>query len=167
VGDWDSGSYKGQCPLGEAITGLSRYATASNHQAHAVQCGSLTVGNSGTLFGCNERTFDPGDNRGADFNWDWDSGYFKAECSPGEFVQGVAQSTSGTLDGILCCAGVVSHSACDVQVFDSHNSSAYGRPDWDYGYYKGQCPKGQYVAGVSAFAGSPQGAPHAILCCSP
>jgi hypothetical protein len=168
AGDWASGEYKANCQIGQAVTGISRYTGA--RQSHGVACNEDTyVLQSNT---CYARTFDPGDSRGdTDSGWDWDPGYFKGECAAGEYVQGVAQTTDGTMNDILCCPGALNHSHCGVQVFYSGNSSAYGvGPDWDFGYYKGHCPAGQYVAGVSAVANSSEGtvgAAHALLCCSP
>jgi len=111
---------------------------------------------------------------------DWDPGYYKAECPAGWYTQGVSQSTSGALNSLLCCpintslegqtpAPAASGSTCTVQTVYNQNSSAYSPPDWDYGFYKAECPGGQsaaqYVAGVSAFANG-SGIPHAILCCT-
>jgi len=63
----------------------------------------------------------------------------------------------------------VTHKSCKAQVFYNGDSPAYSGFDWDPGYYKGQCPPGQYVAGIStpAFASNGiVGAAHAILCCN-
>jgi hypothetical protein len=38
-----------------------------------------------------------------------------------------------------------------------------GGIDWDYGYYKGECGSGRYIAGASRSV--TDGRPHAILCC--
>ena len=40
-------------------------------------------------------------------------------------------------------------------------------PDWDIGYYKGDCGAGRYVGGMSRDLTAQPGAPHALLCCSP
>ncbi len=165
VGDWDFGSYKGECPsaglsAGSPVVGLSMY-TSSPNQAHAVQCGPGLGLNAQSA--CYLRSFNPQDNRGATDNGvDWDPGYPKGECGPGEFVEGVAQTLSGSIDGILCCNSQLFHrSTCTAQVFANGNSPAYQGVDWDPGFYKGECPAGYSVTGVSG-----SGAPHAIYCCS-
>jgi hypothetical protein len=63
----------------------------------------------------------------------------------------------------------VGHNACEAQVFYSGDSHDYTPPDWDPGFYKGQCPSGQYVAGISTpayGAVGATGAAHALLCCA-
>jgi hypothetical protein len=169
--DWAGGSYKGECGLGQPVTGLSKYGGAP---AHAVLCGTTTITNYSQA-SCHGLPFYPSDNRSGMTDipglGDWDQSYVKGECAANEYVQGVAQNISGLLSTLYCCQGTVGHKSCDVQIFYSSNSPGYGsNPDWDPYYYKGQCPAGQYVAGVSAVYsasnGTP-GAPHALLCCTP
>lgn len=168
--DWLPGSYKGTCGQsadghGQPVVGLSEYL--GPHNAHAVECwnqGSGTITNTGA---CYTRQFGPGDNRGYTGDGDWDFGYTKGECRIGEYVAGVAQTTSGQLDGILCCPANLSGASCKAEVFYVGNGD-YTGPDWDYGYYKGTCTGGGYVQGVSSVLSSSQGvvgAPHAVLCC--
>jgi hypothetical protein len=100
----------------------------------------------------------------------WDSGSYKTECNANEYVAGISQASgNGVLTSVLCCPSGVTHKKCDAQVFYGGDSAAYTAPDWDPGYYKGQCQPGQYVAGISTPAytsiGTP-GAAHAILCCA-
>jgi hypothetical protein len=95
-------------------------------------------------------------------NNDWDIGYYKGECAPNEYVAGVAQSQSGWTASIECCVGNVMHQSCATHLLDSSGTDT----DWDYGYYKGNCPLGQYVAGVSTDFNS-GGSPHVVLCCTP
>jgi hypothetical protein len=170
-GDWAVGDYKGECGLtsgnAQPLIGLSAY-TGGSHQAHAVQCGTRTVAT--TPSSCYARKI-PGNNQGT--SEDWDPGYYKASCGANEFVLGVSQSGTGAVTGVLCCPGgtAVSHTSCSTQVLYNQNSPAYYSnlgADWDGGYDKGQCPSGQYVAGLSAVYAGSQGvpmAPHAILCC--
>ncbi len=170
IGDWANGSYKGECGLstssGEPVAGVTSYQTGA-HQAHAVLCGDTSF--SVTPSSCYARVFDPGDNRGS--TGDWDPGFYKADCRNNEYVSGVAQNGSGKMSTILCCPSTVSHASCNTQIFYQQNSPAFtssGSGDFDWGYGKGVCPTGQYVAGISAIAtGSTTGAPHAILCCQP
>jgi hypothetical protein len=121
--------------------------------------------------------------------WDWDPNYYKAECPANYYVSGVAQyqtgqltkSFAGSRGEILCCpypqSFTISQTSCSLQVFAGRNSRAFQvpyslglQPDWDNGYFKGQCPSGQLAAGVSALGGQgpqPPGAPHGLLCCPP
>jgi hypothetical protein len=169
--DWAGGEYKGECYNGAYLTGLSKY-TSGSQQAHAVQCGP--DGKAPSSSQCYPIGFHNGDHRiWNDNGWEWDQNYFKGECGAREIVQGVAQTTSGYLDTLLCCPlNVTAHgqSNCNSQVFYSSNSSGYGGVDWDYYTYKGECPAGQYVAGVSIGRGNGYGiagSPHALLCCTP
>lgn len=176
LADWNYGSYKGTCLTGEPVVGVSRYVNAL--QSHDVECGGARYATTASQ--CYLRSLKSNDNRGdTDNGWDWDSGNYKLECASGEYVQGVSQSTSGQLDGILCCPGqsyiggraqALQHRNCDAQVFYNGPSPADSGPDWDYGYYKGQCPGGQYVSGISSPAYTSVGAigaAHGLLCCSP
>jgi hypothetical protein len=182
---WDNGSDTATCPLlanqllGIPMSGVSE--NPSSRVTHAVQCGSpvngwiegtQTVQNASSS-SCRVLALSDTDDRGYSgpldpgTNGDWDPGYYKAECAQDEYVLGLALNSSGWVDGILCCNGGMLHDSCDAQVFSNSNSKAYSLPDWDYGYYKGQCPPSQYVAGIStpAFSQQATGTPHAILCC--
>jgi hypothetical protein len=170
LGDWAVGDYKGECALGQPIIGVSRIP--GELWSEAVECGlsQSTYSNSGS--GCNVRQVENQDNCGdTDNGTDWDPQTYKTECKANEYVAGVSQSSgNGTLTSILCCPASVRHNSCEAQVFYNRNSPAYTAPDWDVGFYKGQCPPGQYVSGIStpAFASvGLDGAAHAILCCSP
>src|SRR5262249_278563 len=90
---------------------------------------------------------------------DWAFGEFKAQCSSGGPVMGL--SAYGEAHSVLCKTPATSgadfpfqdtsNDSTYQQSFYSSNSSAYGsRGDWDYGYYKGECPgPGRFVIGVS------------------
>jgi hypothetical protein len=162
--DWDYGYYKGQCQFGQPMTGLSAF-TSDLEQAHAIDC-------SGSVPSQNDNRLEPFDSSLPGSPWDWDYGYFKAECPNGYYAQGVSQSTSGALHSILCTNDgrlTVSPATCRVEVFgNGPDSPDYSGPDWDPNFYKGQCPSGDVVAGISANAATgPAGAPHALLCCPP
>ena len=169
LGDWSPGNYKGQCALGSPIIGVSRAINAL--ESHAVECGAPTLSTGPSGGQCYMRQAYPYDNRGTtDSGQDWDPGAYKTECAANEYVAGISQAANGVLESVLCCAATVAHASCDAQVFYNNDSPAYGGPDWDPGYYKGQCPDGQYVAGISTPAYSAVGtggAAHAVLCCSP
>jgi hypothetical protein len=170
LGDWASGDYKGVCPLGDPMYGVSR--VRGQTWSEAVECGmsgQAAYSNPGT--GCYARPVENWDNRGdTDNGKDWDPGSYKTECAANEYVAGVSQASgNGVLTSILCCPASVTHKSCGTQVFYSGDSQAYAGPDWDVGYYKGQCPAGQYVAGISTPAYATigtTGAAHAIFCCS-
>jgi len=162
IGDWFFGSYKGECQLGYPVTAVSSNTSGGN--SHALMCGQQRLAMT-TGADCYARPLGSVDNRAfTDNGWDWDFGSVKVECESNFFVQGVAQSTSGTLDAILCCPGSVAHRSCNAEIFESSDSPSYsGGPDWDPSSYKGQCPSGKYVAGVSRRSG----AAHGLLCCNP
>jgi len=168
--DWASGSYKGECDFGSPLVGISSFVGA---QAHAALCGS---GPNSSKFpqntGCYARSFgvgNGGNSNGDTADGSWDPGnFYIGQCAANEFVAGVAQSTSGVVDALLCCPGSVTHKSCTTQVFANQNSSGFSGIDWDDGYDKGQCPSGQYVAGVSEYSTTTSsGFPHALRCCTP
>jgi len=107
---------------------------------------------------------------------DWDHLSAQGDCPCNEYVAAVVQDLNWNMEGILCCPGQYGganllHSACDVQTFYSTNSAAYGpnSPDWDPNYFKGQCPSGKYVAGISTVVDNYigfTGAAHALHCCA-
>ena len=169
LGDWAIGDYKGECPLGAPMYGVSRIP--GQVWSNAVECGTEQSAYNNSGAGCYAQPVeDWSDQRDADNGWDWDVGSYKTECAANEYVAGISQASgNGVLTSILCCPASVTHQSCDAQVFYNSNSQAYADPDWDVGNYKGQCPAGQYVAGISTPAywsiGTP-GAAHAILCCS-
>jgi hypothetical protein len=176
VGDWSPGYYKGQCWPGQGIAGVSRFDNGAI-ASHGMLCGQRTLGLSPDQTWETPSTDEhfmnmlDYDNRcDTDNGWDWDQGSYKLECCSNEIVSGISQDANGLLVGVLCEKAGVSHSSCDTQVFYNHDSPGFSGFDWDPGYYKGQCPAGQYVAGIStpAYASiGPWGAAHAILCCSP
>lgn len=174
--DWASSNYKAQCASGLALTGVS--ADPSEGHLHGALCGLPGTGDPKfyqrtNSTGCTPRAFNGGDNMGT-ADPEWDFGYYKAECAANEYAAGVSQSTSGSVNGLLCCPAAVRHRACTItnaEVFYGQDSASYRSPDWDSGFYKGQCPAGQYVAGISRVppsqSGQVNGAAHALLCCSP
>lgn len=174
--DWSPGNFKGECENGQPLVGIS---SSPGSHAHGVLCES---GSNASSFpqstSCYSRYFGDGigDDRGTiDSAIDWDPGYYKAECNLDEFVAGVSQSEpgdpfgQGRLNGLLCCPGNLGDSieVGSVQVSHGQNSAGFTGVDWDYGYFKAQCPTGQYVAGASTFGPGgavPDGIPHALLC---
>lgn len=163
TGDWAPGAYKAECASGEPVTGLSLNPTSRHARVALCRLG----GDSRYPHdGCYARSFSTADSRGTSATGDWDTGYYKGECGTNEFVAGVAQSTANEITAVLCCPGNVAHNACSARVFDgqdSRESSTTG--DWDSNNWKGECGPGRYVGGLSR--GTTDGAPHALLCCSP
>lgn len=172
--DWSYGNLKGECESGEALIGISAEPFA---QAHAILCGSAAAISIDFEQGssCYPRYFGAtiGNNDGDSSDGNWDPGNYLAACQANEFVAGVSQTVpgdpygQGRLNGLLCCpsAKTLARNSCTVQVFYDQNSSGFAYPDWDYGYDKGECPAGSYVAGVSAVTSN--GVAHALLCCKP
>jgi len=169
IGDWAYGSYKAECDYQAGVPLKGVAAHTDGTATESILCGDYrqTVYSSG----CYPRDFTNGDNRGPNGGWDpgpngdWDPGYVKGECGYEEVAAGIAQSTSHNLNTILCCPerGNTDHSWCTVETFGSSNSPSYGSgPDWAIGLYKGVCPVGKAVVGISRES---SGAPHALLCC--
>jgi hypothetical protein len=178
LGDWAPGDYKGVCPLGDPMYGVSRVpgqawtedieCGISGDTAQCTSCPAQAAYNN--TASCYARAVDDYDDRGdTDSGWDWDPGSYKTECKANEYVAGISQAGNGVLTSVLCCPSSVTHKSCDAQVFYNGDSPAFEQPDWDPGYYKGQCQAGQYVAGISTPAYTSVGIPgaaHALLCCS-
>jgi hypothetical protein len=161
AGDWRYGFWKAEVGDAEVMTGLSM--SASTGRAHAALARGGSDGWRYPHNSCRVVTFAWGD---AGATWDWSSGRFKGECARNEYVAGVAQSTSGQMDSLLCCPGSVAKNSCTPKQFewgDSREASNSG--DWDATYFKGECGTGRYVAGVSRDPSS--GRPSTLLCCTP
>jgi hypothetical protein len=138
IGDWASGSYKGECQPQQPLIGLSLYTTGT-HNPHAVMCGSASPSSNGGLqfpqSGCQSVAIASG-------NTTW--------CPSGDYVAGVAQSESGVPDALLCCPGTGTNGFyCWNQGFSSANMANSWTPyDWDWGYWKAECSAGNFMGGV-------------------
>ena len=165
--DWKFGSYKAECPSGQAARGLS--VATSDGAAHGVLCspddsalaGSHALGTCAlrSMASQDDPPLAPGDS-------DWDFGYFKGACDPGYAIVGLSQSVGLQIDGVLCCPAPVIGTDCATHVFgdgDGGESTAAG--DWDPFYFKNDCATedDRFMTGVSRDVGS--GRPHAIRCC--
>lgn len=162
IGDWAFGSYKAQCDYQAGIPLKGVAANKDGASSEAILCGDYVQGGTGSQ--CYARSFENGDNVPGGYP-DWDPGYTKGECGYMEVASGIAQSASRKLNTILCCAQLYNadHNSCTVETFGSSNSASYGSgPDWAYSRYKGVCPVGKAVVGISRKS---TGAAHAILCC--
>jgi hypothetical protein len=150
IGDWSFGNYKGECAPGQPVNGLSLYGAGAGH---AVMCGSQmdafvfpqssscffkAVGGGSETYSCPATT---------------------------EFVAGVSQSTSGIINGLLCCQLSGSTAIdCGPQAFNSSNLGNSDTPyDWDYGFTKADCSSGWFMFGITMA----DGVPSSIQCCNP
>jgi hypothetical protein len=105
--DWDVGSPKVQCPNGWDVTGLAQasYYQGPGWLSH-VQCaphpgGGSTTGNC-HVYSLTNWASDCGTNCNGDA--DWDGGYFKGQCAPGESLVGLsAEFDSGFARTMRCC----------------------------------------------------------------
>lgn len=168
IGDWAVNNYKANCPQGYPVIGISK--SASTTTTLAVRCGTRQV-QTGSAAGCYSRTVGQAENRGSP-GYDWASGRFKTDCAPNEFVQGIAQTTSGQISAILCCQinGSLdpytdySPTPDDLIPTDPYN------PDWHVGALKAECEEWYnrpFVAGVathSPYSGGTPGAVSNIRC---
>ena len=98
---------------------------------------------------------------------DWDWGYWKLECGLNEYVSGASQAQDGNpaFHALRCSAGAGSANSCEVRVVSggAGYSGAWG--DWDWGYYKADCPQDKVMVGASFDTTTSK--PHAIYCCNP
>jgi chitinase len=100
LGDWDYGYAKSECGVGEYVSGISM--SPSTKRLHALRCASASMANGGQN-NCETRLVTQ-DDRGDGAYGDWDSGYFKAQCSAGKVVFGVSANSNGSAHRILCCS---------------------------------------------------------------
>ncbi len=169
TGDWEYGYFKGTCSRGgrsqphQAMTGLSM----DNDIGGAPDKVLCEYDNAAKFSGtsCNVRRFELGDDRGTTSTGDWDYGNYKGECAANEYVAGVSQDTNtNAIHSILCCAGAPAHTSCStVTVTPEDREAGHLATDWDYGFWKGECGAGRYVAGISTPTNGAN--PHALLCC--
>jgi hypothetical protein len=94
-GDWDPGFAKTECALNEYVSGLSQ--DPGGHSLRHLRCASATMSNTS----CETRLVTQ-DDRGEQTG-DWDSGYYKAECSNDKVVVGISVTAAGKPRKLLCC----------------------------------------------------------------
>ena len=157
TGDWAPGDWKGECDSQSAVTGMSRFTGTPNHLLCRTD-GSSTFPHQQ----CRAVAIDVGENRGTTITGDWDPYFSKGECKVNEYVAGVSQTTSGTVDDLLCCTGAVAHASCTALNINDGDREITDSFDWSPWNYKAECGYGRYVAGVSRGA---TGYAHQILCC--
>jgi len=99
---------------------------------------------------------------------DWDEGYNKLECGPNQYVTAITQWKKGIrlkITGVQCSQSlqkIMLSTKCKALVIDNDNRLDETPKDWSFGYKKGQCSVGDYMAGISV----KDGYPHGILCCN-
>jgi hypothetical protein len=98
-GDWDPDYYKSECGLNEYVSGVSQ--APGSGAIHGIRCASANMTASGTS-NCETHLVTRDD--GVTFEWDF--GYHKGQCNPGQVVVGVsAETAAGLPHAILCCDG--------------------------------------------------------------
>lgn len=168
--DWDFCHGKADCGPGEAIVGVSDVPGGAGRTALCRRLGPQLTGSITTRPAL---TLDAHvDQRRAQRNGDWASGFYKLECGQNEYVAGVSEDALGCqsdnrFHGVICAAGSGLTGTCSARTVDGsigrddRGTTASG--DWDVGAFKGECGLAQYVAGVSVSPST--GRPHSILCC--
>jgi hypothetical protein len=161
--DWSPGNYKGECPPQEPMIGLSQYLNQVGSQfipgsAHAVMCDTQASyqGFPQSTTTCSTLSV---------------SGLGTFTCpSSTQYLAGLAQSSSGLITTLLCCATAssISLTSCSAQPFNSQALAASDTPyDWDWGFLKADCPMNQVMTGVTIteeLANYTQ-IPYSIQCC--
>jgi hypothetical protein len=101
TGEWAYGYWKGECAANEAVIGVSQWPNDATRSIHCAVVTNMTAPAS-----CLPYNFDGHDGRQVPFrNQDWAPNWWKGECSPGNYVKGVAMSTGEHRQAavILCC----------------------------------------------------------------
>lgn len=178
--DWVEGQFKGQCPAGSPVVGLSASGWGL---PHSILCRNraavppLPFENPGAATTSVE-VFSDSNSGGYGVRGDWDYGAYKGECPNRGFVTGVARGTdSGIIDHIECATSTDGQARtnddCELVTFPApgtfgDNPAWLPDGDWANGFSKLECSPGKVVVGVSSYSpwsGPPAGLPHGILCC--
>jgi hypothetical protein len=94
-GDWDPNNYKAECGTNEFMAGISQQ---TNGKAAGILCCPGGVGH----YSCETQPFNSSVYDQPDY--DWDDGYYKAECPYGRYAGGISVNTSTlTPHELLCC----------------------------------------------------------------
>ncbi len=162
VGDWDSGYWKGDCPSGQGLSGLS--TQSGPNRTHRGLCGAVSPSLSHSTYSVLSAT--AGNNRLTSRLSDWDSGYSKIECGANQHLAGISvDPTTYRVHAALCGTGTTNTTSnCQTVTVDNSANHNFASPDWDSGYYKHQCPAGKAAVGFSVPATA--GTPRRLLCCS-
>lgn len=159
--DWHAGAYKGTCPDGTRIVGLSRRARRGVGDLRAL-CSDVTYGSLWSTGREWTTAVDYQSSALPHVPWDWAGGFTKYECPLDHYAAGASKRWWGS-SGLLCeRADRPLGNACRTLWFDrgdQRESSSGG--DWAPGAFKGQCADDEYVAGLAQRDGEAA----ALLCC--
>lgn len=97
TGDWDVGFIKGECPSGEAMTGLAQTPSGVIDRARCARV------NANGTDACVQRIFSSGDSRDSLHGGDWSFGDFKGQCADNQVVTGISKDSTGRPHSVLCC----------------------------------------------------------------
>jgi hypothetical protein len=100
LGDWSYGNKKAECARNQVITGLAQNAYGV---LQGVRCSASNI-NHGV--NCSVLNFNGHDDEESNSRGDWSPGYWKAECSPGRYMKGIAIASPGGPQPLaaLCCS---------------------------------------------------------------
>jgi hypothetical protein len=97
--DWDYGYYKLECGVNEFVSGLSQ-SPQNPSTFKGIRCSS----GAGATSHCVTQDIGAGNHGFDSARADWDWGYYKSECNPGQVVVGVSVSPStGKAHRLFCC----------------------------------------------------------------
>jgi hypothetical protein len=99
------------------------------------------------------RVFDGADARDAQRAPDWHPGAWKAECALSQAIVGLSKSLKeGNAHAALCTPYVRAYRSTGeprIVAFAGQDNRDVASPDWDQGFYKGECSAREVVVGVS------------------
>jgi hypothetical protein len=160
--------HKGDCEdWTQALTGVSRTIGGTQHAVKSILCSDPWPSYQSPIADKNLTILDfsAGDDRRDTHLGDWDYGFVKGECDFTSVMIGLAQTQSGVIDRAVCARvqWAAGTTACQQLVFDGGDARAsLMNADWVPGYYKGQCPDGSAIKGISKDG---NGYVRSILCC--
>jgi hypothetical protein len=97
--DWDPGYVKAQCAPNEFVAGVSQSNNGFADGPDGILCCTGAV----TASSCNTEYF-YGQNSSSYSGLDWASGYYKGQCAPGKYVQGVSAVPVSSSSQVLAAA---------------------------------------------------------------
>jgi hypothetical protein len=163
--EWDQFYWKGTCSIGWGQFGMSNQVVGL---AHSILCRKLDpavfTGNRAATLTMPNSTRRMSRSAGGTTQWA-PSGNTILECGNNEYVSGSSENVDNHFHGIRCATAVGLHNTgCNTRVFDNGDSTgATDHPDWDPGFFKGECAATEYMAGVSINTSTSR--PHSLLCC--
>jgi hypothetical protein len=106
-GDWDPGYSKGECGTNEYVAGIAQQH--NGNVANILCCAPIGTVTHSTAAGdpqCYAELYNSGNATSA-IPYDWDYGFYKAQCNAGQYIAGVSNYWTGggtTPHAILCCS---------------------------------------------------------------